>query len=400
MQRRATGLLSLMTAAFFVLTFVHSRGAWLGYARAGVEASMVGGLADWFAVTALFRRPLGLPIPHTAVIVERKDQFGRTLAAFVQQNFLSGEVLAERLHSSQAVTRALAWTAERDNAELAAARVSDLITSLTPLLRDDVEHLLEQQILRALGAVPAAQLASRTLRALSDDGKRQSALVDALTRSCEALLRENRQALRTAFVGQLPWWLPEALEGRIFDRLVARAEILLHDVRADPNHPVRGQLDVWVAQVIDRLETSPEFAARAEELKQALLHDASFRELLSKLSDAVANVLYSQAGRPDSHLRTYLTDALQNLARRLLDDSELRAHVEQVVAASAQQFAERFGDEIEALVSGTIVRWDAQQTSTRLELLLGRDLQFIRINGTLVGGLAGLLIHGVERTIG
>jgi uncharacterized membrane-anchored protein YjiN (DUF445 family) len=393
MKRRATGLLVAVTAAWVAMTVLDHGGVWSGYARAAAEASMVGGLADWFAVTALFRHPLGLPIPHTAVIAERKEQFGQTLGDFVQKNFLSSDVIAERLRASGVVGRVADWLADPANAGNVARHVADVAVAFADVVHDeDVHRLVENEARRAVMAVPLAPLAGRVLRALAADGREQEAL-DAALPWVERFLWEHRENFRARFVADSPWWLPGLAENRIFDRLFDGLVDLLADVKADPNHDLRRQFSTSLWMLVKQLETSSELRERGEALKRNLLANPQVRRWSASLWGDLKAALRAQAADPDSELRHRLARAVAAAGSRLRDDAALRDKAEDLLESAARTFTERFHGEIAGLVSQTIARWDAGETSRKLELLLGRDLQFIRINGTVVGGLAGVVIH-------
>lgn len=400
MQRRATGLLVVITVLYLGLTLLGDGSPPMDYAQAAAGAAMVGGLADWFAVTALFRHPLGLPIPHTAVIAERKDQFGETLGDFVQANFLSPDVLSERVRSSQAVARAVNWLADEAHAEVVAGHVADAVVALADSVRDeDVAELLEAEVRRAIEAVPLAAWAARAVRLMTVKGRQQE-LVDNAVRGLERLVTDNRAELKRRFTEQAPWWIPDRLDNRIFDRLADAFCDFLRAVYLDPGHRMRAQVDEWIDDLVMRLEHSPEMAAHLEQLKHEFLQHPELRNWTSSLWGNFRDSLRSQASDPQSPLRQHLAHAIAAAARRLRDDPALLGRVERMAENGAHTLAERFRDEAAELVSGTIARWDAQETSAKLELLLGRDLQFIRINGTVVGGIAGLVIHAVGDALG
>jgi uncharacterized membrane-anchored protein YjiN (DUF445 family) len=399
MKRRATGVLVFMTGVYLVVVLFGGDAGWVGYLRAGAEASMVGGLADWFAVTALFRHPLGLPIPHTAVIAERKDQFGETLGEFVQQNFLSADVVAERVRSSRVVARAAAWLAVPENAERVAAYTADAIVGLADTIRDeDVHRLVEDELRQAVERMPLAKFGAQALRALTAEG-RHLELFDAIIRELDHFLEQNREPLSARFNREAPWWLPNAVDDRIFDRLFDGIRTFIRDASNDPNHEARTHFTNAVKGFADRLETSPDLQARADDLKRDLLARPELRTFTSSLWNDAKGRLRTEASDPDSRLRSWLRDAIAATGRRLQDDAALSRKAEELVESGVRFLAERFHDDLAQLVSGTIARWDGDETSRRLELLLGRDLQFIRINGTVVGGVAGLLIHAVGQLI-
>ncbi len=397
MRRRATGLLVGVSVLFVVLRVWGGDAGWIGYARATVEAAMVGGLADWFAVTALFRHPAGVPIPHTAVIPARKDQFGETLGDFVQTSFLTPDIIAERVRTARVVPRLSAWLAERDNADRLARHLADAAVTAADLVRDDEVHrALEEVARRRIDGTPLAPLAGKALGVMTEDGRHHD-LLDAMLRAVDRFLRDNRESLRARFGDESPWWLPDAAEDRIFERLLDGARNVLGEVARDPDHELRRDFDARVRRLVDDLQTSPALLARGEELKQELLAQPELRTWAASVWTDVKAGLRAQAADPDSALRRRLGDAIVALGERLRDDPALAARVENGIETGVRYVAEQFSDEIAAMVSGTINRWDGRETADRLELLLGPDLQFIRINGTVVGGLAGLAIYTVAQ---
>ena len=391
MKRRATALLVVVAGAFVAIAALADPDlTGTGYALAAAEGSLVGGLADWFAVTALFRHPLGLPIPHTAIIRERKDQFGETLGSFVQENFLSPDIVSERIRAAGIGRRVSAWLVQPDNATTAARTVLDAVVAALELVGDDdVHRLLHDEIDKAVRSVKAAPIAGRALRTAIEDGRHRPA-VDGLLKGAVTFLDEQRDALRARFGQASPWWLPGALEDRVFDRLIDGARLLLGTVAADPNHELRGELDARLRTLADRLEHEPELAARADELVRDVLASQDVRAWTRSMWTDLKAALRD---RPDVTER--LADAVVAIGGRLGEDEGLQRRIEDAAETAVRYVTTHHRDEISALISATIARWDAQETSDKLELLLGRDLQFIRINGTVVGGLAGLAIHGL-----
>jgi uncharacterized membrane-anchored protein YjiN (DUF445 family) len=399
MKRRATGLLVIMAVAFVVITVFGDNTGWTGYVQAAVAASLVGGVADWFAVTAVFRHPLGVPIPHTAVIVERKDKFGETLGAFVQENFLSSAAMTARLREAHLARRLGDWLADRAHAETVARHVADAAVQLADMLRDeDVQGMLHEQVRRGLENVPLAPLAGKVLRGATEEGRHQE-LFDAVLRGVGRSLDEHRETLRSRFEEESPWWVPTAIDHRIFDRLLDGLCSFFDSINADPNHELRARLDDWIQQVVERLEHSPEYRVRGEQLKGELLDHPELRDWLGSLWIDAKAALRSHAADPESELRQRLADAIVAAGRRLRSDPALAAKVDDVIEWGVRYVGEHFHAEIAGLVSGTLARWDAEETSRKLEILLGPDLQFIRINGTVVGGLVGLGIHFVGNVI-
>jgi uncharacterized membrane-anchored protein YjiN (DUF445 family) len=394
-RRRATALLAAVTALFVAVTVAGVHGMLLGYVQAGAEAAMVGGVADWFAVTALFRHPLGLPIPHTAVIVERKDQFAATLGQFVQENFLNADVLAERIRSAGPAPRLAAWLADEGHAASFAGHAADVVVALAGTLRDeDVQRMLTADLIRALQAVEVAPLAGRAVGVMIAGGH-QAVLFEGLVSAADRYLADHYEDLRTRFEAEAPRWLPDAVYGRAFDRLHARLRERLTAMAADPSDEARLQFDAWLAGLPERLKTSPELRERGESFKRDVLASAGLRDWSSWLWKNAKETLRAQAADPESELRRRLADALTAVGRRLGSDARLQESLDRVVESAARALADQFHDELADLVTGTIKRWDASETSTQLELLLGRDLQFIRINGTVVGAAVGLALHAI-----
>jgi uncharacterized membrane-anchored protein YjiN (DUF445 family) len=384
-----------VTLLFIGVTAAGVHGTLLGYVQAGAEAAMVGGVADWFAVTALFRHPLGIPIPHTALIVERKDQFGATLGQFVQENFLSGDVLAERIKSAGLAARLATWLSEPDNAARFAGNAADVVVTLAGTLRDeDVQGALSAEVVRAASAVEVAPLAGRAVGIVIAGGH-HAALFDGIASAVDRYLADHYEELRERFESEAPRWLPDALYGRAFDRLHARLRERLAAMVADPDDEARQQFNAWIAGLPERLQTSPELRERGESIKRDLVASAGLRDWSSWLWKNAKETLRTQSADPDSELRRRMAAALAAAGRRLSSDPDLQESLERVVESGARTLADQFHDELAGLVTGTIQRWDATETSTQLELLLGRDLQFIRINGTVVGAGVGLALHAI-----
>ena len=394
-RRRATAFLGAATLLFVVVTAVGVHGTFLGYVQAGAEAAMVGGVADWFAVTALFRRPLGLPIPHTALIVERKDQFAATLGQFVQENFLNADVLSERIRAAGLVPRLSAWLADQSNAARFAGYAADAVVTAAEALRDeDVQRVLTAELTRTIDGVEVAPLAGRILRVVIAEGH-HAELFNVILSGADRYLADNYEELRERFETEAPRWVPNLVYRRVYDRLYNRLRERLTAMAEDPDDQTRHQFEEWIAALPDRLETSPELRERGERVKRDLLSSALLRDWSSSLWKSAKETLRAQAADPDSELRRRLADALAAAGRRLGSDPRLQEGLERMVESGIRALADHFHDELAGLVTGTIQRWDAEETSSQLELLLGRDLQFIRINGTVVGAGVGLALHAI-----
>jgi uncharacterized membrane-anchored protein YjiN (DUF445 family) len=386
----------VVTVVFVATAVWGGDSTWMGYVQATAAASMVGGLADWFAVTALFRRPLGLPIPHTAIVVERKDQFAATLAAFIRESFLDRQLLVERVRTAGVVGRMGTWLAKEDNAGRVAAEAADAAVAGADLLRDDDVHgALEEIVRERVDSVALAPLAGRALRFFTEGG-RHAEVVDAVLTGLDRYLAAHGQELRAQLGQRSPWWLPGAVEDRIFDRLLDGARRVLQDMAGDREHDLRRQFDTRLRLLAAELETSVDLFERGERLKHEILSQPQVREWVASLWADAKGQLRAQACDPESPLRRRLVLGIMAGGRRLQDDPELAATVQTAVERAVGYLVDHFEDDIVAFVAGTISRWDAEETASRLELLLGPDLQYVRINGTVVGAAAGLALHAVS----
>ncbi len=401
MKQRASGLLLAATALFVALRLTSDGDGdgWRGYAEAAAEAAMVGGVADWFAVTALFRRPLGLPIPHTAIIPTRKDQIGRSLGGFVQEHFLNEDAVAERLGDFGATARVGAWMAVPTNAERLANQSSALLTGAGEVLRDDdVAGGLEHTVVERLRLVALAPLVGRAVDVAIAGGHHQVGF-DAALGGLDKILEENRSSLRERFARESPWWVPDAIDDRLFDKLMNGVLGLLREVRADPGHELRVLIDLRVRELAIGLRDDPDLIARGEILKTELLAHPEVRAWINSIWSHVKAALLAAADDPDSELRRRLQHALTVAGERLRDDDSLRVKVDGWLESVARYAVSQGGDEVADLIATTVERWDATQTSDLIEAQVGPDLQFIRINGTVVGGLVGLVIHAVAQLL-
>jgi uncharacterized membrane-anchored protein YjiN (DUF445 family) len=399
MKVTATGLLLLAAVTYAVTQALESRHAWLGYVRATAEAAMVGALADWFAVTALFRRPLGLPIPHTAIIQTRKDQIGASLGGFVRDNFLTAEVVSERLRHADLARRIGSWLSQPANAATVSAQSAAVVRGITEVLQDDlVQTGLEQVVLTRARAMPVSPLVGRVVDAAVEGGHHQR-LLDSVLRGLDHYLDDNRQTFRDRVTQESPWWVPDAIDDVVFDKIYTAVKSFLTDLQGDHNHQLRADFDRRVRRLAEELKTSPELRARGEALKAEVLSHPEVRAWSDTLWTRIKTSLLEAADDPRSELRRRLEQALVQAGRSLAADPALQDRIDRWIVEATSYVAEQFRGEVADLIAGTVQRWDPAETAGRLELQVGRDLQFIRINGTVVGGLAGLLIYTVTQLV-
>ena len=401
MKRRATGLLVVATAVFGVTRWYESRYPWLGFIRATAEAAMVGGLADWFAVTALFRHPLGLPIPHTAIVAARKDRIGRTLGNFVQYNFLARDVVERRLAAMRIAERAVTWLSEPANARLIARQVAlGLARSAEALPDDDARRLIGDGLAARVHATRVAPVLGSVLSFITADSRHQDLLDDALG-LIEQSVRENREIIRVKVAEESPWWMPEVVDERIYLKIVSAIENLLREVRESPDHPLRAKFHEALVRFTDKLRTSPDVIAKAEALKEEIFSAPVLDEIATSIWRTARTGLVRYADRQPAEGESAPPGALErgivSFAEAMRSNDAMLGELDRFVTDATLTVVEQYRHEVGELIAHTVAAWDPDATSRRIELAIGRDLQFIRINGTLVGGLAGLIIYAVSR---
>jgi uncharacterized membrane-anchored protein YjiN (DUF445 family) len=396
--------MKLIATAFFVAAAVifviarasEDRGAWVGYVRAAAEAGMVGALADWFAVTALFRYPLGIPIPHTAIIPRRKDDIGRSLGEFVQGNFLTRDVIAVRLADAHLAQRLGNWLAQPANAERAAEAAADALRGAVGVLDDsDVQVALGSAVEHRLARTEVAPILGKAIDVAVDGGHHQR-MLDGMMRGIAGFLDDNRAVLRSRLDQESPWWVPESIDDRVFAKIFGGVQRFLADVGGNASHEVRRAIDDRIQALAEKLRSDPALIAKCETMKLELLEHPDVQGWLQSLWGEVKRSMLAAAGDPDSDLLRRMVDGFAKAGRRLTVDSELQAKVNGWIERLVLHVAEHYKHEVAGLISSTVERWDAADTGRRIELQVGRDLQFIRINGTVVGSLAGLAIHTVS----
>jgi uncharacterized membrane-anchored protein YjiN (DUF445 family) len=396
MKLRATGLLILMGLIFIVARVFEADHSWLGYVRATAEASMVGGIADWFAITALFRHPLGIPIPHTAIIPSRKDRIGRSLGNFVQNNFLSPEVLSAKLRAAQLSRRAAEWLSNPANARAAARNAAAVLQGAGNVVRDeDVHALLDRTVVEPLRQVPIAPVLAKGLALLTVDDRHQQ-LFDKVIQGLLRLVAENEELIRDRIREETPWWVPGVVDDRIHRKVLGGIERTLFEVAEDPGHPLRHQFDELLADWMVQLKDSPEVIARAEAIKQQVLDPETSGRLAASLWQELKTILGRQ-GTAEDGAGGAAARGLGALGSAALEDEGLLEKIDGWVISAVLKVVEQHRGEVGGLIAQTVSSWDPDETTRRIELLVGRDLQFIRINGTLVGGLVGLLLYTASR---
>jgi len=399
MKMVAVGLL-LAAAALYVVARLNQDGSttW-GYVRAFAEAAMVGALADWFAVTALFRHPLGLPIPHTAIIPNRKDEIGRSLGEFVETNFMSKEILDERLGGIGVGRRLGEWMSEPANSQRAAVAVADVVRGAIEVIDDtQIQDAIEKIIENKIRSTEVSPLVGKSID-IAIEGGHHVKLLDAIFTGLQGFLDDNKVTFRQRLEEESPWWVPNTIDDRIFEKIYDGVSRFLYDVGGDPTHEVRTSIEVRVEAFASRLRSDPAMVAKGEQLKEELLQHPDFRAWMESIWKEAKRGLIDATSKPDSELHARIASSLRSLGERLCDDPVLRDKLDRWVASALGYVIENYRTEVSKLIESTVARWDGDSTSRKMELQVGRDLQFIRINGTIVGGLAGIIIHAIGETL-
>ena len=400
LKRVASGFLGVALLVFLAARLLEPAYPWLGFVRATAEASLVGGLADWFAVTALFRRPLGLPIPHTAIIQHQKDRIGQVLATFVQRHFLVRDVIRAKLASMRLAERIARWISDPAHAgRLARSLAVGLAQAIQTLPQEDARELIRSSAMSRLQRVQLAPLLRKLLGAVAA-GDRHQELLDEALRMVSDAMHVNREELRLHLRAESPWWVPGIVDEVLYQRLMAAAQSLITDVSADDRHPLRLRFDHAFRDFVKRLEYSPQLQARTEEIKQDLLDHPMVEELAASLWDRTrqaAERFSALAGEPGAV--DPLARGVVALGESLLASESRLAELDEVITDFVTTLLEQHRHEMGDLISVTVRRWDPEAAAQRIELAVGRDLQFIRLNGTLVGGLAGLVIYSLSRLL-
>jgi len=394
MKRVAAGLLVAMLALYVVTGLGEEHYPWLGYVRAFAEAATVGALADWFAVTALFRHPLGLPIPHTAIISRRKDDIGASLAGFVETHFLTAEALAPRLENADFAQGMGRWLASPGNADRLTQDLSVILGRVLAstdnrLLRD----LVKSNLQRALSETPLTPTVGQLLDLLLLQDPDQT-VINGLVGLARSQLDENRLQLRQHIGERTPWWLPNFVDEQIYRRMVAEIEEVLTGIStSDTDTEARQRLRRTLEELVVSLKSDEALIERGEEIKHRLLKHPSLKRYLSSVVADVNRFLEEEAADPDSGMRRRIAESLAGAGDTLELNPGLREELDSWFRDTLLYMVTRYRTNISSIISETIAGWDAEATARRIELHVGRDLQFIRINGTLVGGLVGLTLY-------
>jgi uncharacterized membrane-anchored protein YjiN (DUF445 family) len=400
LRKMRTLAVSLLLLAALVYLLTLGEDGFLGFVNAGAEASMVGAIADWFAVTALFKHPLGVPIPHTALIPRRKEELGRSLQEFVGENFLQEGIIRDRIAVAQISRRVGEWLGNPDHSRRVVDEASTVLRIGLSRIRDeDMVALVQEALLPRLIEEPISPVAGSLLEEIVRDGAHHG-LVDLTLDEAHRWLLENEETFTEVVGERAPWWMPPSLNDRVTHRIHVEAVAWVADIRTDPYHHARSALDSMLAQLAKDLLHDPSTQERAERLKERVLSHPQLVVTATSLWNAFRKALLASLEDPAGLVRTRGELELTRFGARLVADPSLRAKLDGYAADLAVFAVSRYGDELTAVITHTVDRWDGKEAARKIELHVGRDLQFIRINGTIVGGLVGVLIHTVSILVG
>lgn len=399
MKSVALALLIVMAVVFTAAFALQRQYPWLEYVRAAAEGGMVGALADWFAVTALFKYPMGLKIPHTAIIPRRKDQIGASLGEFVETNFLSEQVVQEKLASVDIARKAGKWLASPGGPERIAKEGSALIRgAFTVLNDDDVQAVIEGMVRKHLLTPPWGPPVGRMAERIFAEGHHHK-LVDLLVDRAADWVEANHSTVNRLVSDRSPLWVPSFVDDIVGDRVYNEIAKFVRAVQQDPDHQVRQSIDTYLGDLAQDLQHDPAMIARAEAIKTQVLGDPEVRELASRTWGTIKDALLTAVDDPDSELTQRFKSAVRDFGSRLVNDDELAGKVNAWIGDAAGYLVKTYRSDIAGVITDTVARWDAEETSQKIELQVGKDLQYIRINGTVVGSLAGLAIFTLAHLV-
>ncbi|UCI16904.1 DUF445 domain-containing protein [Mesorhizobium sp. B2-1-8] len=395
----ATAALALCVLVFALAKSFQSSYPWLGFVAAFAEAATIGGLADWYAVVALFKRPLGLPIPHTAIIPENQDRIADNLGRFIEVNFLAPEPVRDKLAEVDFSALVADWLADAERA----ADLSRFVVRLVPQTLAAVEQsglrgFVTSRMLEQIEKVPLAPLAAELLSALTDDRRHQK-LFDEFIKVIGRFLNDE-QALAT-MRDKIREELPSLFnlfraDAYLLKKIVASAGSLLDEVRADPDHPMRAEFDRFAQGFVERLRTSKQYARRAEKMKRDFLARPEVKALAGDMWESLSLFIEQDAKAPNSLIREHLANMFVEVGRHLAGDAQIRADMNGGFVVALASFVETQKSGVSKFIADQVKRWDLAQLTRLIEMNIGRDLQYIRFNGMIIGGLAGIVLYTIE----
>ncbi|MIL09649.1 DUF445 domain-containing protein [Salmonella enterica subsp. enterica] len=395
----ATATLALCLVIFIVTKYLEASYPWLGFIAAMAEAATIGGLADWYAVVALFKHPLGIPIPHTAIIPENQNRIADNLGRFIEQNFLAADPVQEKLKEVDFAALVSDWLSDRQRSE----GLSQFVTRLVPQTLQAIDQsglrkFVTQRVLDQVDKIQIAPIAAELLTAFTEDRRHQK-LFDELTRVIGRFLKDETalEVLRGKIRDELPtvFNLFRA-DAYLLKRIINSASTLLDEARKDKNHPMRQEFDAFVVKFVERLRTSKDYARRAEKMKRDLMERPELRELAEDMWESLRSFLVKDSQADNSMIREHLAGMFVEVGRHLAKDPAIRADMNQGFVVALSSFVESQKSGVSTFIADQVKRWDLRQLTRLIEINVGRDLQFIRFNGMAIGALAGLALYLIE----
>jgi len=397
MRWLALGLLLLMAAVFIVTSIYSTLWPGLGYVRAFAEAAMIGALADWFAVTALFRHPLGIPIPHTAIVPKRKNEIGANLARFVRDSFLTPQVVQQRLAQVDFAHRVGRWVARPTNAQRLSNDLCNALNwAVNAMHGGEIEALLRRNFRTALDRVSLNQALSALLEVLAS-GNHAQTLIDELASFGREQLDHNRERIRLRITEESPWWMPRFVDEEIYTKLIGEVDRILAEVGDDPDHAGRQAFNARIRNLTVAFAEDPVLAQKTEALKQEFLNHPAVAEYFASVWQELKIYLARSLQGESGAVAASIAKQLEQLPEVFAEDPAAAELVNDRLRDGIAYLLGRYRDPLSTVISDTVSSWDADATSSRIELHIGRDLQFIRINGTVVGGLVGIALYSVSQ---
>lgn len=396
-HRMFAGGLLLLAAGVFVATLVVPKHFevdtfWLHLVRAGAEAALVGGLADWFAVTALFRHPLGIPIPHTALIPKNKDRLGAGLARFIERNFLAPDLVADKLKAADLALVASRWLSKPGNAEAMGRQAAAAVPYVVDSLRDkEVRDFIRAALSDQLGKMQMAPTLGKVMALVTERGHHQT-LIDPLLDVARKALADNETRIEEIVASRSRWWTPRTFDRRIAGTVVDGISGLIDDL-ANADSDVRAKFDTALAELIDKLQHDPAYGEKLQTLRDQALGSPATQAWLGSVWDEVRRALLDDAARDDSAIKRTVTAACRSLGAALERDPAMRARLNARIVDIVKDFVVPWRHEIGVFIQEVVKRWDGKTVAEKVELAAGKDLQFIRINGTIVGAMVGIAIY-------
>ncbi|CAN5428104.1 DUF445 domain-containing protein [soil metagenome] len=393
----ATGLFLFMTVIFLISLILESKDTLFLYLKAFSEAAMIGALADWFAVTALFRHPLGIPIPHTAIIPHNKDRIGVSLASFVRENFLTESVIKAKLIKINISEKIAEKISDEKFVRSILEKVAVYIPSFIQKLEDsDVKKFFQDNIFDRLKKIDLSSFAGDILGFVFSNGKDRlifSEFVDVAFN----LLHNNKDSLKELIKKESPWWVPGVVDSMLYKKLITKIEDFLYEMKSNENSENREKILFKIQQFISDLKSSPEFKLKGEEIKQKIFNDDTIMSILDKLISDIKVKILNDLASEESFIKSKACSFIVSIGKSFKKDIALQNKFNDWVISFSVNILTANAESISSIISETFSSWDPDDVSNKVEEQIGKDLQFIRINGTLIGGIVGLTIFLISR---